>query len=213
MFISVLLTLPLYSRDYKNPILNHIDQSTQRAFFSYEYVDILGQERKVSSWCSATWVSQSELLTVAHFLTEIPEGAIIYTFIPSEKKNRTKKIALTVKKHDIFNDLLLLEGERQESINPIPIATEYPEYGAKVFWRGYNQLGLPWIRVDFLMFDETGATFHPAFFGDSGGIVFDVDGYLIGIITEMATIKGRNFTYTCIGKSVPLEIIQEFLSE
>jgi hypothetical protein len=193
------------------PIFDQVMQSIVQIKYRAEWKDIFGQDNFQEQRGTGILLGSNEVLTCYHVLSEMPVGKIqIVAFLRPKTEIRDN---VYIKKVDSKRDLLLLGFWPSLTIvYPIVLGKAEPMLGDDIFFIGLTSVRFPTLRFTKYMIGIMGVMVFPAYLGDSGGGVFNMQGELIGILTNMMTIRSDNIIQnTYLGFAVSLKILQDFL--
>lgn len=141
------------------------------------------------AYCAGVWLTENELVTANHCLNE-EESDKLRVAVHEDDKNT---LSVKVKSSDMENDIAILEV-KSETVPPHPVAELSLEawQGQHVNILGHTG-GMPWTYLEGVLSSvRTGKSItgkrrwllqvsSPAWFGNSGGGVWDDKGRLMGI--------------------------------
>jgi len=190
--------------------INNAAKAIVMITYEMKQVDTFGETYSDINRTGGVIISQNKVLTVAHLFDGIPaNGVITITF----SDNRTKITDVKVVKFDRKLDLVLLSIPAiPEGTQPIEFAAQLPELGDDIFIIGFPSISLPVLRFAKYVDSPKGIFIFPAYYGDSGGGIFNSKGQLIGIMQSVmivTTAETKQITY--FGYGTPIDKIKEFL--
>lgn len=207
MLITFILCLNFFADDVIiSPEIKKAVRGTVIIFYLYNYQNAFGEKIRGTSRVSGIYVGKNRILSVYHVGDTEPTGGTFMAQMPDVGK--TRKERLTVKKYDVKSGLALFEfGGLPPPIKPIEVAKDLV-IGEDIMITGFSGMSNP--RFGKLAHSKgNGILFHPAYYGDSGGGIFNMKGELLGIINS-AWDSGMSKT---VGHAIPLETIKKFLKD
>lgn len=151
----------------------------------------------VGAYCTGVWVSPTVILTAAHCVKESKLLSFITKSVePDLYAEPRAQFTASVRTTDLLHDLALLDAAPIVPHGFAVLASLSPAVGDDVTVIG-STIGLTWSvsggtvqayrnRLHYLS-DNAGPLMQlqsAAFFGNSGGPVFDMSGHLVGILVE-----------------------------
>lgn len=213
LIFTLLFSLIILSLNSPASITNGVSNAA-RAIVTITYevkqVDTFGENYSDANRTGGVIISPTKVLTVAHLFDGVPANGVITI---SFSDNKTKITDVKIIKFDRKLDLVLLSiPSIPEETQPIEIASQAPELGDDIFVIGFPSISLPVLRFIKYVEAPKGIFIFPAYYGDSGGGIFNSKGQLIGIMQSLmivTTAETKQTTY--FGYGTTLDKIKEFL--
>lgn len=206
--------------------VSHTSSSIVALIDPATFDDGLDAEHKI--FCTGSFLSENIILTAQHCIKgqeEVRVGTHSQYLATETKFDNQQWRIYEVIKEDSDNDLALLEfsdSRKQVAHTAVKLAKKAPVVGENVVVAGHP-IGLGWSYTSGMVsyaprvgwgnenLGEYAMTFvqhqAPAFFGNSGGPLFNMNGEQVGVLSMI--VKGASH----ISMSIHLSIIEEFLKE
>jgi S1-C subfamily serine protease len=213
VFLILALFFMLAKADVVSPpYIEAIQRSTVRLFYYVSFINLAGQPVERLGQCTGVVIGSHKILSVYHLVAGLPPGEpkAVIRYFNNSGETAAGIVSLTLAKFDSQKDLAIYEFKENLFVAPAEIADNIT-IGDQAILCGYNALGIPAVRFSRVMVNSNGIMFHPVFYGDSGAPIFDSNGKVIGIISELLVINSVD--HVLIGVAIPQSVIKEFLQK